>query len=58
MLYCVLKTYNSLRDDVSAELGTSSKGAMSFYPPVAIPVDVIRSQTQALIFLKLKHHKR
>ena len=40
-----IENYNSLRDDVSAELGTSSKGAMSFYPPVAIPVDVIRSQS-------------
>ena len=39
-----IENYNSLRDDVSAQLGDASRGAMSFYPPVAIPVDRARSE--------------
>jgi len=39
-----IEGYNSLRDDVSAQLGEASKGAMAFYPPVAIPVDQARSE--------------
>lgn len=39
-----IENYNSLRDDVSAQLGDASRGAMSFYPPVAIPVDQARSE--------------
>lgn len=39
-----IEGYNSLRDDVSNQLGDASKGAMSFYPPVAIPVNQVRSK--------------
>lgn len=39
-----IEGYNSLRDDVSRQLGPASKGAMAFYPPVAIPVNKQRSE--------------
>lgn len=39
-----IEGYNSLRDDVSTQLGSASKGAMAFFPPVAIPVNRQRSE--------------
>ena len=46
-----IEGYNSLRDDVSAQLGSASKGAMAFFPPVAIPVNEQRS-TDASTYLQ------
>lgn len=45
-----IEGYNSLRDDVSTQLGSASKGAMAFFPPVAIPVNQQRS-TDASTYL-------
>ena len=39
-----IEGYNSLRDAVGNELGDASRGAMAFYPPVAIPVNQERSK--------------